>query len=182
MKDYNDSEIVKAYAVAAGKQVSDLKDSNVGSNGYSLGQTFHTTGMRVVPRTDAVSAYIAVTTSEGTDLSLRSLMGVSSLKGYETSGKFISEFDEKKQKTSREISAEVIDGFDFGDVFQPSCRQFLSFAAECEDTNFWAGKTVEYLGNVVRPYEAKKDSPASSFEKYKAGYKRAMSARLWSVE
>lgn len=186
MKDSTkNSELVKSYMEAAKKAgMNEPKNSTVGNNGYTLGQQFHSTGMKLVEAeiNGKKSVYVAVTTEEGIDLSIKSLMGVSSLSGYETTGEFESESREAGKKVVTKIKAEVVDNFDFEQCFQPSCRQLLDFIAEAEENSFFEGKTITYLGKVVRPYEAKKDSPATSFEAYKKGDKRAMAVKLWSVE
>lgn len=185
MKDATkNSELVKSYMEAAKKAgMNEPKNSTVGNNGYTLGQQFHSTGMKLVETeiNGKKSVYVAVTTEEGIDLSIKSLMGVSSLSGYETAGEFESESREAGKKVVTKIKAEVVDNFDFEQCFQPSCRQLLDFIAEAEENSFFEGKIITYLGKVVRPYEAKKDSPATSFEVYKKGDKRAMTVKLWSV-
>lgn len=185
MKDSTkNSELVKSYMEAAKKAgMNEPKNSTVGNNGYTLGQQFHSTGMKLVETeiNGKKSVYVAVTTEEGIDLSIKSLMGVSSLSGYETAGEFESESREAGKKVVTKIKAEVVDNFDFEQCFQPSCRQLLDFIAEAEENSFFEGKIITYLGKVVRPYEAKKDSPATSFEVYKKGDKRAMTVKLWSV-
>lgn len=177
--------LVKSYLEAAKKAgMNEPKNNTVGNNGYTLGQQFHSNGMKLVETeiNGKKTVYVAVTTEEGIDLSVKSLMGISSLSGYETTGEFESESREAGKKVVTKIKAEVVDDFDFERVFQPACRQLLDFIAEAEENGTFDGKTITYLGKVVRPYEAKKDSPATSFETYKKGDKRAMSVKLWSVE
>lgn len=178
------NELVKSYVSAAkAAGMAEPKNSTVGNNGYTLGQQFHGTGLQVVESeiNGKKTAYVAVTTEEGIDLSIKSLMGISSISGYETEGEFESESLEGGKKVVSKVKAEVIPDFDFEQVYQPSCRQLLDFIAEADETSFFEGKVITYLGKVVRPYEAKKDSPATSFETYKKGYKRAMAVKLWSV-
>lgn len=186
MKDSTkNSELVKNYMEAAKKAgMDEPKNNTVGNNGYTLGQQFHSTGMKLVEMeiNGKKTVYVAVTTKEGIDLSIKSLMGVSSLSGYETTGEFESESREAGKKVVTKIKAEVVDDFDFEQCFQPSCRQLLDFIAEVEENAFFEGKTITYLGKVVRPYEARLDSPSTSFETYKKGDKRAMAVKLWSVE
>lgn len=185
MKDFNESSIVKSYLEAAKKaNMKEPTNNTVGNNGYALGQEFHSTGALQVVETEIngnKTAYVAVETEEGTLLSIKSLMNISSLQGYETEGKFTSESKEGGKTVSTEVVAKVVDDFSFDDVYQPSTRQLLSFIADCEENSTFKGKTIRYLGTVVRPYTAKKPSPRTSFEKYEAGMQRAMSVRLWSV-
>lgn len=178
------NELVKNYLEAAkAAGMKEPTNSTVGNNGYTLGQQFHSTGLKVVQSeiNGKKTAYVAVTTEEGIDLSIKSLMGISSLSGYEVEGEFESESQEAGKKVTTKIKAEVVSNFDFGQVYQPSCRQLLDFIAEADESGFFEGKTITYLGKVVRPYEAKKDSPSASFETYKKGYKRAMAVKVWSV-
>lgn len=183
-KDAMTNEFVKNYVAAAKAANVNVTNNTIGNNGYTLGQQFHSTGMKVIDTeiNGKKSVYVAVTTEEGVDLSVKSLMGLSSLSGYELSGSFESESREAGKKVVTQIKAEVVDNFDFEQVFQPSCRQLLDFIAEADEQSLFDGKTITYLGKVVRPYEAKKDSPATSFEVYKKGDKRAMAVKLWSIE
>lgn len=184
-KDYSNSAIVKSFQEKA--QSAGLKtpeDVTVGNNGYAIGQEFHATGDLKVKETEIngkKAVYVVVETEEGVELSIKSLMNISSLQGYHTEGTFKSESLEAGKTVSKDLTAQVVEGFDFADVYQPTSRQLLSFIADAEESNLFRGKTIRYLGTVVRPYEAKKDSPATSFEKYKAGMQRAMSQKLWEV-
>lgn len=180
-----DNRLVKSYldaAKAAG--MKEPANSAIGNNGYALGQQFHGTGLKVVETEikDKKTVYVAVTTEEGIDLSIKSLMGISSLSGYATEGEFESESLEAGKRVITKVKAEVIPNFDFAQVYQPSCRRILDFIAEADESGFFEGKTITYLGKVVRPFEAKDDSKASSLEVYKRGYKRAMAVKLWNVE
>lgn len=179
------SAIVKSYLEAAKKAgMNEPKNNTVGNNGYTLGQQFHSNGMKLVETeiNGKKSVYVAVTTGEGIDLSIKSLMGISSLNGYETTGEFDSESREAGKKVVTKVKAEVVDNFDFERVFQPACRQLLDFITEAEESAFFEDKIIIYLGKAVRPYEAKKDSPATSSEVYKKGDKRAMAVHLWEVK
>ncbi len=166
----------------------DIAKKNVGNNGYTLGQTFHTTGV-VEPVTTDIngnkSVYIGVETIEGTYLSLQRLMGISSMKGFSTTEKAINETRKTinaKEVETTEVIPEVIEDFNFDEVFQPVTRNLYDFYAYCVENSVFEGKTVTYLGTVVRQLEAKKDAPAGNFELYKKGDKRAMSAPLFKVE
>lgn len=174
------SAIVQSYLEAVKKTgMSELKN-----NTYTLGQQFHSTGLKLVETeiNGKKSVYVAVTTEEGIDLPIKSLMGLSSLNGYEITGVFDSVSRNAGKKVVTKVKAEVVKGFDFERVFQPSCRQLLDFIAEADEQRFFDGKIITYLGMVVRPYEAKRDSPATSSEIYKKGDKRAMAVHLWEVK
>lgn len=177
------SAIVKSY-LEAGKKAGVIRMTEPKNNGYTLGQQFHSTGMKVIESeiNGKKAVYVAVTTKEGINLPVKSLMGLSSLNGYETKGVFDSVSRNAGKKVVTKVKAEVVDGFGFERVFQPACRQLLDFIAVAEESAFFEGKIIIYLGRVVRPYESRKDSPATSSEVYKKGDKRAMAVHLWEVK
>lgn len=193
MKDLSKSAIVEAYKQALGPNASKgLETKTVGNNGYTLGQEFHATGvLKVVDTTiqGNKAVYVAVETEEGVDLSVKSLMGLSSLTGYHTESPegtegFLHQWTEKatdKEYKSKMIAPSVVEDFDFADVFQPKSRNLLEFIAIAEEEELFKGKTIRYLGNVVRPYVATKPSKGG-FEHYKEGAQRAISVKLWSVD
>lgn len=168
--------------------VSELKkDSNgnvvitsIGTNGRGVGQSFTFTGelkldCKVVDANGEVTAiYEGFGLSDGTYLSVKQYMGLSSLIGYNTSGEFT-------QTNGTKYVAEVVEDFNFEDCFQPETREYIPFLAWLlEHSDFYAaGKTIRYLGFVVRPYEAKKAGEAFG-EKWKKGDTRCMTAKLWS--
>lgn len=173
--------LVKSYIAALKNAgIDDRKDNNV----YPLGQQFHPTGLKLVELkiNGKKAVYVAVTTKENFNIPIKSLMGISSLSGYEITGVFDSVSRKDGKKVVTKVKAEVVDGFDFGRVFQPSCRQLLDFIAVADEQHFFEGKILTYLGKAVRPYEARKDSPVTSLEIYKKGDKRAMSVHLWEVK
>lgn len=190
-KDLSKSAIVKAYKEAAGPNAN-LDSKIIGNNGYSVGQEFHATGaLKVVDTTinGNKAVYVAVETTEGVDLSIKSLMGLSSLNGYHTESpegtegfehQWMDKASDKEYK-SKMVAPSVVEDFDFADVFQPQSRNLLEFIAIAEEDEIFKGKTIRYLGNVVRPYTATKASKGG-FEHYKEGAKRAISVKLWSVE
>lgn len=184
-------EALNAALKAAGKDEITAEQAaakNVGNNGYSLGQQFHSTG-KVGPVTANIngnkSVYIGVETKEGVHLSLQKLMNISSMRGFSTTEKAINETRKNKnaqEVEQKEVIPEVIPEFSFDEVFQPETRNLYDFYAYCVENKVFLNKTITYLGTVVRQLEAKKDSPAGNFECYKKGDKRAMSAPLFKVE
>lgn len=171
--------LVKSY-IAAWKAGMNEPKNNV----YTLGQQFHTTGLKLVESVinNKKAVYVAVTTQEGIDIPIKSLMGNPFFKDYYVAGEFDSVSRKDGKKVVTKVKAEAVDDYDFGRVFQPSCYQPLDFIAEADEQHFFEGKIITYLGKAVRPYEAKKDSPASSFEIYKKGDKRAMAVHLWKLK
>lgn len=160
-----------------------LENLVVGSNGYALGQTFTITGATWVQRNinGTEVGYAAFTTAEGAELSIKQVMGISSLVGYEISGSFPNESGTNKAKPEIEqIKAQVVEDFKFEDVFQPETRKFLDFLDKVEAGEF-NGRTLTYLGVAVRPFVAKTNSSPKSSQKYVAGMQRTISVKLWGM-
>lgn len=154
--------------------------TSIGTNGREVGQEFTFTGelkldCKVVDANGKVtSIYEGFGLSDGTYLSVKQFMGLSSLLGYNTSGEFT-------QTNGTKYEAKVIENFNFEDCFQPETREYIPFLTWLlGNPNFYEkGKTIRYLGFVVRPYEAKKAGEAFG-EKWKKGDTRCMTAKLWS--
>lgn len=190
-KNYLENDLVKKflndYKDARGKEYDQTRI--VGNNGYTVGQSFTLTG-EIEYKTNEIngnkSVYWVVLAEGGVELSLMSLMGVSSLKGYctDSTTKFPVEFynTSTKEKDSRTVTATVESDFDFEDVWQPPTRNLLDLAGMIleGDLNL-KGKTVTYLGTVVKDFTAKKDSEQNG-EKVKKDYKRVIETRLWSMK
>lgn len=52
------------------------------------------------------------------------------------------------------FKAEVVDGFRFQDVYQPTTRQLLSFIADANERKLFVGKTVRpYVAGLIRKNE-----------------------------
>jgi len=184
-KDFLSNELVKNYMTAAANAGMEVReDATIGNNGYVLGQVFYTVGMSVVERTINGNpvAFIGVQTQDGNDLSLKSLMNISNLSGFETQGEFENQSrGENGEVITDFVKAEVLPRFKFEDVTQPKTRMFLAFAAHCEETGYFVNKKVTYLGKAVKPFVAKQDSKIA-FNPYKAGDKRVMTVKLWKIE
>lgn len=197
MKEINESvkkeflNSLNAARTAAGLAIiADNEKRNIGNNGYTLGQSFIATG-KIEPVTVDIngrkSVYIGVECENGVMLSLQRLMNISSLKGYSTTEMAINQTREKLSEnspvTETEVKPEVIENFDFADVWQPETRDLYDEAAYLvEHPEVLKGKKITYLGTVVRQLVAKKDSNRDNFELYLKGDKRAMSAPLFSIE
>lgn len=183
-KDFTRSKLVQDFLdLCKKKGIKTPSNTPVGNNGFPLGATFTIMGVEPVETkingNDTV--YMAFTTKEGQTISVKTIMGVSSLNGFETEGKFAVESDINNEKVTKDVTANVVEGFSFRDAFHTPLG-LLDFLAQIEDENNWSGKKLTYLGNVVRPIVARSISPVTSFEKYKAGYKRAITSKLWHVE
>ena len=190
-KNYLENDLVKKflndYKDVRGKEYDQTRI--VGNNGYTVGQSFTLTG-EIAYKTNEIngnkSVYWVVLAEKGVELSLMSLMGVSSLKGYctDSAREFPVEFynASTKGKDSRTVTATVESDFDFADVWQPPTRNLLELAGMIASGDLdLKGKKVTYLGTVVKDFTAKKDSEQNG-EKVKKDYKRVIETRLWSME
>lgn len=183
-KDFSNSKLVTDL-LAKCKELGQKAPSNtpVGNNGYQVGQTFKIIGVELVQTKIGENniVYPAFVSDKGEKMSIKSVMGLSALQGFETSGTFVVESDVKGQKIEKNVTAQVVGDFDFSQAYHTNLG-LLDFIAEIEEQNNWQGKTLVYLGQVVRPIVARDKSPVTSFEQYKAGYKRAITSKLWHVE
>lgn len=190
-KNYLENDFVKGFITEYEKyhtadQVSKLKDRVVGNNGFTIGQTFTLTGeIKTASRNinGVTQVYIILPTKEGTELSLMSLMGVSSLKGYVNNGEsVIVEFDVNREKKTREAKSELVSNFNFEHVWKPASRNLLELAGMIAEGDIsLANKKVTFLGIAVKPFTAKSDGEQNG-ESYSEGYTRAIETRLWSIK
>ena len=193
-KRFIESQFVKdflsVYAANGGKKTeAELLAKNVGNNGYVVGQEFTLTG-DIKTATSEINGekqtYIVLTTKEGTELSLQTLMGVSSLKGYVFDTDVEVEFDGKDENNnSVKKSRKVRGDFDknrFDEVWMPASRNLLTLAGMIAEKHInLTNKTVTYLGTAVKPIVAKKKGESNG-EKFNIYYARAIETKLWSVE
>ena len=183
-KDFTRSKLVTDLLDKC-KELGQKAPSNtpVGNNGYTPGQTFEIAGVELVQTKIGENniVYPAFVSDKGEKVSIKGVIGLSSLQGFETSGTFVVESDVKGEKVEKNVTAQVVEDFDFSQAYHTNLG-LLDFLAQIEDKNNWSGRRLTYLGNVVRPIVARDKSPITSFEKYKAGYKRAITSKLWHVE
>lgn len=189
-KNYQENEFVKAFVAEYEKhhtadQVSKLKDRTVGNNGFTLNQSFTLTGeIKTASReiNGITQVYIVLPTKEGTELSLMSLMGISSLKGYEENGGVVGvEFDVNGEKKTREVKTDLIKDFKFDQVWKPASRNLLELAGMiAEGDVVLTNKKVTFLGTAVKKFVAKKDGEQNG-ESYSEGYTRAIETKLWKI-
>lgn len=188
-KRFMESDFVKGfmavYEEAKGKDAADkMLTRTVGNNGYVVGQEFTLTG-DIKTATNEINGvkqvYIVLPTKEGTDLSLMSLMGVSSLKGYDLENEVeINFIGADKAKETRKVKSDFT--ADFDDVWKPASRNLLELAGMiAEKAVNLTGKKVAFLGTAVKPITAKKKGESNG-EKFEVGYKRAIETKLWSIE
>lgn len=184
-------DFLKNYEEINGKDKAEkLAERNVGNNGYSLNQTFTLTGdiKTVKNKINGVNAvYIALTTKEGTDLSLQALMGVSSLKGYVFGEDVEVEFTTGKDnegnpvKKTRKVKSDF-SAAKFDSVWTPKTRNLLELAGRIAEKDVdLTNKEVQYLGTAVKPFVAKKKGEQNG-EKYEQGYVRVIETKLWHME
>ena len=188
-KRFIESEFVKGfmavYEEAKGKDAADkMFTRTVGNNGYVVGQEFTLTG-DIKTATNEINGtkqvYIVLPTKEGTDLSLMSLMGVSSLKGYDLENEVeINFIGADKAKETRKVKSDFT--ADFDEVWKPASRNLLELAGMiAEKAVNLAGKRATFLGTAVKPIIAKKKGESNG-EKFDVGYHRAIETKLWSIE
>lgn len=189
-KSYLENDFVKDFlteykAVKGDKKAEALLDRTVGNNGYTLRQRFILTGKIERKKNtinDETQVYIVLPTNEGTDISLMSLMGVSSLKGYDLENECEVEFGTAAKKQTRKVKSDLVDDFDFADVWQPASRNLLELAGMIASGDLdLTNRTVTFLGTAVKPIVSKKKGEQNG-EKFEAGFKRAIETKLWSVE
>ena len=192
-RDYSDSEFVKnfltTYTANHGEEKAEKqKDRTVGNNGYAIGQTFELTGEigvdEMKDEKGAITAtYIVLKTEEGTNLSLMSLMGVSSLNGYAKDGeKILNEWKEGTTKKSEEVSNDLIADFDFSKTWKPATRNLLNLAGMIAEGDLnLKGATVTYCGTAVKSITAKKAGSLNG-QKWEKDYKRVITTRMWYLE
>lgn len=188
-KRFIESEFVKGfravYEEIKGKDAADkLLTRTVGNNGYVVGQEFTLTG-DIKTMTNEINGtkqvYIVLPTKEGTDLSLMSMMGVSSLKGYDLENEVEINFvGADKVKETRKVKSDFT--ADFDDVWKPASRNLLELAGMiAEKAVNLSGKKATFLGTAVKPIIAKKKGESNG-EKFEVGYKRAIETKLWNIE
>lgn len=166
--------------------VMSIRERMVGCNGYALGQKFILTGeiRTKISEIDGVKyVYIVLSTKEGVDLSLASLMGVSSLKGYVLDNDVEIQFlSENNSIATRKERSYLIKDFDFAQVWQPPTRNYLDLATMIAEGDLsLINAKVTYLGVVVKPFKAKKRG-VSRGEEFDIGFQRVIENHLWSLE
>lgn len=168
-----------------GNREVDLEKAKIiGNNGYVLGQQFELTGVvDTVPVTDAdgkpTEVYIGLETTTGQWLSLKALMGLSSLRDYVLDGTMT---DAQKNEHFAKVADDVTEQF----IGWPDCptRDLYDLTARIEagEVNM-KGKTVTYKGQVYRPFLAKKGGQKDFLSGLviKKGDQRAQDAKLWEI-
>lgn len=192
-RNYSEVEFVKnflaTYTANHGEErANKQKDRMVGNNGYAIGQEFHLTGEIAVnemkdEKGKVTATYIVLRTKEGVDLSLMSLMGVSSLNGYAKGDeKILNEWKEGNTKKSEEVGNDLIADFDFSRTWKPATRNLLDLAGMIAENEIdLKDSVVTYCGTVVKSITAKKAGELNG-EKWEKDYKRVITTRMWYVE
>lgn len=173
-------------------QVNKLQSRLVGNNGFALGQSFTLTGELKIIRNLSdkgvpTAIYLALGTKEGTDISLQSIMNISSLNGYILNDTPIFEdYSTTKAKNAEKLTKEhqttLVEDFDFSDVYQPPTRNLIDFATQIQQGKVQLeGLKATYLGTAYKQITAKKDGDSFG-EHYLAGYRRCIATKLWKVE
>ena len=195
------SKMLKKYATIRKEADSSWKDDtqqvrNVGNNGYVIGQQFEldgSFGVEEIKNGDKVTgAYFACGTRQGVKLSLASLMGLTSLRGYKLSGedtsycaKINGEPTEAQLKDSVKYTAQVADDVDETFVGWADCptRDIYDLVVRIENEQFKLdGISVEYKGQVIRGWDAKKTGDDIVVgKKYAQGAHRVTRQHLFKV-
>ena len=195
------SEMLRKYATIRKEADSSWKDDtqqvrNVGNNGYVIGQQFEldgSFGVEEIKNGDKTTgAYFACGTRQGVKLSLASLMGLTSLRGYMLSGedtsycaKINGEPTEAQLKDSVKYTAKVADDVDETFVGWADCptRDIYDLVVRIENEQFKLdGISVEYKGQVIRGWEAKKTGDDIVVgKKYAQGAHRVTRQHLFKV-
>ena len=195
------SEMLRKYATLRKEADSSWKDDtqqvrNVGNNGYVIGQQFEldgSFGVEEIKNGDKTTgAYFACGTRQGVKLSLASLMGLTSLRGYMLSGedtsycaKINGEPTEAQLKDSVKYTAKVADDVDETFVGWADCptRDIYDLVVRIENEQFnLDGIAVEYKGQVIRGWEAKKTGDDIVVgKKYAQGAHRVTRQHLFKV-
>ena len=173
----NEKTLEALFANAGGAQ--NARETNVGTNGYEPGQEFVVVGLEAVPVGDKGNEFVAFRCKDGAAISVKQVMGLSSLQGFtaEKGEILINEFFTKanKEKQSEEIVCKGCESPE--DRHTPSTRNFYEFVEK--EAFGMIGGTLTYLGEVARQNTARKDSDGFGEQKWKAGYKRVQTAKLW---
>lgn len=172
----------KKQAEALGRTINLEEEKRVGSNGYNIGQTFTLDGTikisKVSRGTEVTGVFLALGTKEGVDLSLQSLMGLSSLRGYELSG-------EADDSTGNHYDAEVAPDVkkDFVGWKNLKTRDLYEMAALIEAGDIKvADKKVTYKGRVFRKWVARNaGTDLTTGQAYAEGDQRVSRVQLWQV-
>lgn len=195
------SEKLKKYA-SIRKQASpqwedDTKNvRNVGNNGYVIGQQFELDGTLEVEEikngNKTTGAFFACGTKQGIKLSLASLMGLSSLNGYKLEGEDTAYLEpingeptDKQKKDAVTFKAHVAEDVDDRFVGWEDCptRDIYDLVVRIENEQVnLAGIPVEYKGQVIRGWDAKKKGDdITSGKSYAAGAHRVSRQHLFKV-
>lgn len=172
----------KTRAEALGRTVDLEAEKRVGSNGYNIGQVFTLDGSLKIAEvrrgTEVTGVFLALGTKEGVDLSLQSLMGLSSLRGYELEG-------EADDSTGNHYDAEVAKDVkkDFVGWRNIPTRDLYEMAARIEAGEIKiADKKITYKGRVFRKWIARTaGTDLTTGQAYAEGDERVSRVQLWQV-
>ena len=196
------SELLKKYATirkaADSKWVDDTKNvRNVGNNGYVIGQQFELDGTfgieEIKNGNKTTGAYFACGTKQGVKLSLANLMGLSSLNGYKLEGEDTAYLEpigedgptDNQKADSVKYTAKVADDVDDTFIGWEDCptRDIYDLVVRIENEQVrLEGITVEYKGQVIRGWDAKKKgNDLTTNKSYSVGAHRVTRQHLFKV-
>lgn len=178
------AEVVANLASARGVEVAELKDKYIGNNGFAAGQEVEFTGVVDIIKSEGITPYYGAFLTNGSNVSVQSLMGISSLKGYKTEGEHENTIKASNRENNRpavteKVTAYVCDDFAFSEVTQPHTRELYEFVAWLQETEYLKGRKGRFLGQVVRPFPAKKAGKMGD-QSWNKDDQRCQVAKLWN--
>lgn len=191
------SALLQNYLTAAKSAKIEVKETQqVGNAGHPLGAEFHPVGISVV--STAINGnnavFFAIDTEEGTQISLKSLMGVTNLDGYLLEGDAINVSRVSGEPIETTVTASILEDLptdakelnsellNLGtDLYQAAVN--LENDATNKSGIFADGARLQYCGKAVKQLTAKRPSNPEkvTFDAWQAGDKRAISTQLWRV-
>lgn len=182
-KDASLNSIIKEFNELApkGKKLTETSTFVGGSVPVGTARTIANFSCEVFTSKEGVKhPWLAVRFTDGTAVSLRSLMGLPSMEGFSTEGVFsVDEFTGntlptgEKETTTREVEATAGE-FDPAKRFVPSTwcvNDFLN-----EEAKMLIGAKVTYWGTALKPYTVRKP-----FDNQVLGGRAVISVGLWEV-
>lgn len=187
------SELLQAYLTETDGKVKETV--SVGESGYQLGSIYTPTAVSVVSRDikGRKAVYFGIETAEGPILSLKNLMGVTSLSGYLFQGTANSvsrnedgeaieipqqaEILQELPKDAAKLKSELF-SFNTTDLYQVVID--LENDAKLEKPKFFS-KKLQYCGKALKVVTARKAAEPDNFDQWKAGDQRVIATQLWRV-
>lgn len=170
-----EDEIAQKIATARGKKVEDVLRNSLGG-GIPL-RTKRTLTGKVIwndKDKDKTFHHYAFECDGGEEIAFKQLSGIPTLSGYIMGETAI---DSK----GREHTSEVVDDLSLDSVhYMKERNECKAIAHYSNNPDLTAGKTAEYLGNILKKIVLKKDQKFNDID-YKKGDFTYVSVKLWSL-